>query len=167
MPNSCIYEQTVRDIDQRLVSLDAYRGKILLVVNVATYCGLTPQYMDLERFYQTYRYQGVEVLAFPSDDFGYEPGTQDEIKNFCRAVYNISFALFNKIKVVGAQRSDLFKALATKSGRDPNWNFHKYLIDGTGLHVTSFWPTTRVNSKEFLDVLTSKAYLGGQLVGVN
>jgi glutathione peroxidase len=127
----------VKDIDGKDVSLKSYRGKVLLIVNVASRCGYTPQYKALEAVYEKYKDKGFAILAFPCNQFGgQEPGTNDEIKQFCSSKYNVSFPLFDKIEVNGANRHPLYNTLAGKDSPfagDIKWNFSKFLIgrDGT------------------------------------
>lgn len=131
-----IYDIPLRDIDRQPTSLEAYRGKVLLVVNVASKCGFTLQYSGLEALYQKYKNQGFTVLGFPCNQFGrQEPGTNEEIKQFCSTTYQVSFPIFDKIEVKGKNRHALYEALAGKksafSGRIW-WNFTKFLIGRDG-----------------------------------
>ena len=132
----------VKDMDGKDVNLSDYKGKVLLIVNVASKCGNTPQYAGLEKLYEKYKSQGFEILGFPCNDFGgQEPGTNAEIKKFCTSTYNVSFKLFNKIKVLGKNRAPLYNRLinnsVTKTG-DVKWNFEKFLIDRNGNIVARF-----------------------------
>ena len=109
---SGIYDITVKDIDGSDVSLDNYKGKVLLIVNVASKCGLTPQYEGLEALYRKYKDQGLEILGFPCNQFlGQEPGSNDEIQSFCSTTYNVTFPLFDKIDVNGENESPLYTYL--------------------------------------------------------
>ncbi len=132
-----IYKIAVKDIDHKSVSLNDYQGKVLLIVNVASQCGYTPQYKTLEAAYQKYKDKGLVVLGFPCNQFGaQEPGTNEEIKQFCSTKYNVTFPLFDKIDVNGPHRSMLYVALAGEDSPYPGdikWNFTKFLIgrDGT------------------------------------
>lgn len=127
---------SVTDIDGNTVNLSEYTGKVLLIVNVASYCGYTPQYDGLEELYNIYKDRGFEILAFPCNDFGkQEPGTNEEIKAFCSTKYKISFRLFDKVKVLGADRHPLYKILSDNpvtGTSDIGWNFEKFLIDREG-----------------------------------
>lgn len=126
-------------LDERQTPLCDYQGKVLLVVNTASYCGFTSQYKDLEALYARYRDRGLVVLGFPANDFGQqEPGSNKEIAEFCANTYGVKFPMFAKSSVVGGAANPLFKALATRTGRSPQWNFHKYLIDRRGEQVLSF-----------------------------
>jgi glutathione peroxidase len=121
------------------VSLCQFSGKVLLIVNTASECGYTPQYDGLEKLYRRYRDRGFMVLGFPANDFGaQEPGSNKEIAQFCRVNYGITFPVFAKTAVVGANANPLFRDLAAKTGKPPRWNFHKYLLDRTGQPVAVF-----------------------------
>jgi glutathione peroxidase len=121
------------------VSLCQFSGKVLLIVNTASECGYTPQYDGLEKLYRRYRGKGFAVLGFPANDFGaQEPGSNKEIAQFCRVNYGITFPVFAKTPVVGANANPLFKELTAKTGKPPRWNFHKYLLDRTGQPVAVF-----------------------------
>jgi len=121
------------------VSLCEFRGKVLLIVNTASECGYTPQYEGLEKLYRRYRDKGFAVLGFPANDFGgQEPGSNKEIAQFCRVNYGITFPVFEKTSVVGANANPLFQELAAKTGQPPRWNFHKYLLDNSGRPVAVF-----------------------------
>lgn len=116
-----------------------YRGRVILVVNTASYCGFTDQYGGLEALYRKYRDRGLVVLGFPSNDFaGQEPGSNSEIANFCRLTYGVQFPMFAKSHVTGDRRNAFFAELARRTGEVPRWNFHKYLIDRDGTRVLSF-----------------------------
>jgi glutathione peroxidase len=139
-----IYDFTMNDIDGKPVSLEAYRGKVFLVVNVASKCGFTYQYEGLEALYRKYRDRGFVILGFPSNDFlGQEPGTAAEIKQFCSLTYGVSFPMFEKIKVRGRKTHPLY-AYLTEKKTDPSysgavsWNFNKFLIDRSGRIVGRF-----------------------------
>jgi len=140
-----VLDFTVRDIDGKEVKLkDKYAGKVLLIVNTASQCGYTPQYADLETLYEKYRDKGLEVLAFPSNDFGgQEPGSNSEIKLFCTEKYDVKFPLFAKIPVKGEEKHPLY-AYLTDAERDPEtggeikWNFTKFLVDGNGKILTRY-----------------------------
>jgi glutathione peroxidase len=121
------------------VSLCQFRGKVLLIVNTASECGYTPQYEGLEKIYRRYRDKGFAILGFPANDFGgQEPGSNKEIAQFCRINYGITFPVFAKTAVVGANANPLFRELAAKTGKPPRWNFHKYLLDKVGQPVAVF-----------------------------
>jgi glutathione peroxidase len=148
-----IYEIPVKTIDGTETNLGEYKDKVLLVVNVASKCGLTPQYESLQKLYDAYNSKGFEVLGFPSNDFmGQEPGTEDEIKDFCDTNYNVKFPLFSKIGINGENRHPLYVNLIgllnnlIKFGHkhlnetDVLWNFEKFLIGKNGEIVARFAP---------------------------
>ena len=128
------------------VDLRTYEGKTLLIVNVASKCGFTPQYKDLQNLYEKYQEQGLEVLGFPCNQFGaQEPGTNEEVKSFCDLNYNVSFRMFDKIDVNGSNASPLFKYLKHESpgimGTEAvKWNFTKFLVNSDGKVVKRFAP---------------------------
>ncbi len=118
---------------------ERYQGKVLLIVNTASRCAYTDQYDDLEKLYRRYKQQGLVVLGFPSNDFGQqEPGTEEEIKSFCRLTYGVEFPMFEKTSVTKNNAHGFYRSLAQASGRYPMWNFHKYLIDRKGHFVTDY-----------------------------
>jgi len=121
------------------ISLCQHRGKVALIVNTASECGYTPQYDGLEKLYRRYRDRGFVVLGFPANDFGgQEPGSNQQIAQFCQVNYGITFPVFAKTAVVGANANPLYRQLAARTGRTPQWNFHKYLIDRTGQQITPY-----------------------------
>ena len=141
---SSVYDFTVKNIDGSDVKLDAYHGKVLLLVNVASHCGYTPQYDGLEKVYTKYHGQGFEVLGFPANNFGaQEPGTNAEIKSFCTLKYNVTFPMFAKISVLGDDQHPLYSFLTAKE-TDPEfsgpitWNFNKFLVDRSGKIIARF-----------------------------
>ena len=141
-----LYNISVKDIDMNSVDLRTYEGKTLLIVNVASKCGFTPQYKDLQNLYEKYQDQGLEVLGFPCNQFGaQEPGTNEEVKSFCDLNYNVSFKMFDKIDVNGSNASPLFKYLKHESpgimGTEAvKWNFTKFLVNSDGKVVKRFAP---------------------------
>jgi glutathione peroxidase len=123
---------------------DAFGGKVLLVVNTASKCGNTPQYDGLEKLYEEFGDDGLVVLGFPSNDFfGQEPGTEEEIQEFCRLTYKVKFPMFEKVSVKEKNAHPFFADLATSAGTYPTWNFHKYLIGRDGTVITEFSPRTK------------------------
>lgn len=140
--NNTIYGFTVKDIDGNKIELSSYKGKVLLVVNVASRCGFTKQYSGLEEIYRKYKENGFEILAFPCNDFGkQEPGTNEEIKEFCSSKFDVSFQLFDKVKVLGEDKEPLYAFLTDNhvTGKsDIGWNFEKFLIDREGNIVKRF-----------------------------
>lgn len=167
-----LYAVPVQTIAGETQTLEPYRGKVLLVVNVASKCGLTPQYEGLEQLYRDKRAQGFEVLGFPANDFkGQEPGTDDEIRAFCRGKYDVTFPLFAKISVVGAEQHPLYRHLTHARpvasgdggafrerlkghGIEPNpepavlWNFEKFLISRDGEVIGRFAPNVAADNLE-------------------
>lgn len=122
----------------------AYGGKVVLVVNTASKCGNTPQYEGLEKLYDEYGDRGLVVLGFPSNDFfGQEPGTEEEIQEFCRLTYGVRFPMFEKVTVKEGEAHPLFEQLAAAAGTYPTWNFHKFLIGRDGRFIAEFSPRTQ------------------------
>jgi glutathione peroxidase len=147
-----IHEIPVKDIDGKDTSLKPYEGKVVLVVNVASHCGYTPQYKGLEAVYEKYKDKGFSVLGFPCNQFGaQEPGSADEIKQFCSSKYNVTFPLYTKIDVNGPNRHPLYVALAGKDSPFPGdikWNFSKFLIGRDGKILKRFEPGATPESPE-------------------
>ena len=118
---------------------ERFAGKVLLVVNTASKCGFTPQYEGLEALHRELEGQGFAVVGFPSNDFnGQEPGNEEEIKEFCTLTYGVKFPMFEKVHVVGADTTPLYRKLEAATGQAPGWNFHKYLVDREGNAVASY-----------------------------
>ncbi|GMV48816.1 glutathione peroxidase [Nitrospirales bacterium NOB] len=141
-----IYDFTLSDIDGKPVSLSQFKGKVLMLVNTASFCGNTPQYADLEKMYETYKDQGFEILAFPANNFGQqEPGTNEEIKGFCLTKYSVAFPLFSKISVKGSDKHPLYRYLTEQSPfpGEVEWNFQKYLVDRSGNVVARYHHGTK------------------------
>jgi glutathione peroxidase len=136
----------VKDIDGKDVNLSSYQGKVLMIVNTASQCGLTPQYKDLEAIYEKYKSQGFEILAFPANEFGaQEPGTNDEIKEFCSTKYNVTFPLFSKIVVKGDGIHPLYDFLTSETTNPKfagkiDWNFAKFIVNRKGEVIARFTP---------------------------
>lgn len=145
-PMTTIHDFQLKTIDGQTKSLADYRGKVLLVVNVASRCGLTPQYTALESMYQEYKEDGFEVLGFPCNDFaGQEPASEADIKTFCSTQYDVTFPLFAKVKVLGAQKEPLYDFLTKEATKpdgpgDISWNFAKFVIGKDGKIVARFGP---------------------------
>lgn len=139
-----IYQFKVQTPAGKEISLEQYKGKVLLIVNTASACGFTPQLKDLETIYTKYKDKGFEILAFPCDDFGnQEPLNGNDIADFCSIKYCTTFPVFNKVKVKGTQAHPLFQYLRDKSlngsiQSKPRWNFHKVLVDRNGKPITDF-----------------------------
>lgn len=152
----------VESLDGKEVDLAKYRGKVLLIVNVASRCGLTPQYEQLQAMHEKYSKQGLAVLAFPCNQFGQqEPGTPAEIRSFCRVNYKVSFDLFAKIDVNGPDASPLYKHL-TALGTQPKgsgkitWNFEKFVVGRDGRVVARFAPKTKPDAPEVRKVIEAE-----------
>jgi glutathione peroxidase len=152
-----LYQIPLKDINGKETSLKPYQGKVLLVVNVASKCGLTPQYSALESLYEKYKDKGLVVLGFPCNQFAaQEPGTSEEIKQFCSSKYNVSFPLFEKIDVNGPNRHPLYVALAGDQSPFPGdikWNFNKFLIGRDGKIMKRFEPRTKPDSPEVVEAI--------------
>lgn len=141
-----IADFTLPNIDGKPTSFREFRGKALLIVNVASRCGLTPQYEGLQKLYTTYRQQGLIVLGFPANNFGnQEPGTNQEIKQFCSTQYSVTFPMFAKVSVNGTDRAPIYQWLIDRSGdpKDIEWNFGKFLVHRDGVTVERFSPRVR------------------------
>jgi glutathione peroxidase len=149
----------MKDIDGKDVDLAKYKGKVLLIVNTASQCGNTPQYKDLEALYEKHKDDGLEVLAFPANEFGkQEPGTNDEIKEFCTTKYKVSFPLFSKIVVKGKEINPLYEYLTSKQtnpkfGGTIEWNFDKFLVNRKGEVIARFKPRTNPSTKEIVTAI--------------
>ena len=133
-------------IDGKKVKLDQYRGQVIMIVNVASKCGLTPQYKGLEAMYREYSKEGLVILGFPANDFmSQEPGTNDEIAEFCSTKYDVTFPLMSKIQVKGKEAHPLYLQLAAQPepvGGEPEWNFDKFIVNRKGEVVARFKPKT-------------------------
>ncbi len=137
--------------DESPVQLCDFAGKVLLVVNTASYCGFTPQYEGLERLHARYERRGLVILGFPSNDFGQqEPGTSAQIGELCFNTYGVKFPMFTKTVVVGPQANPFYSQLARATGESPRWNFHKYLIDRAGKPVASYPSRVTPESREMV-----------------
>jgi glutathione peroxidase len=152
---SSIYEFTLPSIDGKPLPLANFKGKVVLVVNVASRCGFTPQYSALESTYEKYKDQGFVILGFPANNFGsQEPGTNQEIKTFCQAKYSVSFPMYAKVSVKGDDQTPLYNYLTTKANPavagDIKWNFTKFLVDRNGNVVKRFEPDVTPDSPEVI-----------------
>jgi glutathione peroxidase len=147
-----VYDLTVQDIDGKDVKLGDFRGKVLLIVNVASRCGYTPQYDGLQKIYEEFKDRGFVVLGFPANNFGaQEPGTNDEIKAFCSTEYHVTFPMFSKISVAGEDQHPLYRFLTMKQTNPDHsgeitWNFNKFLIGKNGEIVRRFDSDTQPES---------------------
>jgi len=176
---TALYDIPLKRIDGAAATLGDYRGKVLLVVNVASKCGLTPQYEGLEKLYQDQHGAGLEVLGFPANNFkGQEPGTEAEIQTFCSTTYDVHFPLFSKISVIGDDQHPLYAALTAAQpaaiGEGPMrerlknfgvnaedttqvlWNFEKFLIGRNGQVVARFAPDVKADDPRLLDIVTAE-----------
>ncbi|WP_295851344.1 glutathione peroxidase [uncultured Xylophilus sp.] len=136
--------------DEKPQSLCQYAGKVVLVVNTASFCGFTPQYKALEALHAKYRDRGLVVLGFPSNDFSQESGSNQEIAAFCENTFGVKFPMFAKSAVRGADANPLFRQLAAQTGTTPKWNFYKYLIGRDGRVVDSYSSVTAPDSRDFV-----------------
>lgn len=154
--NKGIYTFTMKTIDGTEKPLAKYKGNVLLVVNVASFCGYTPQYKDLEAVYEKYKNKGFQILAFPANNFGeQEPGSDKEIKEFCEMNYKVTFDMFSKISVKGEDQHPLYQYITKESPfpGDVKWNFQKYLVDKHGNIVAMFPSKIKPTDSEFIQKL--------------
>ena len=155
-PTKTVYDFKVKDIDGKDVSLSQYKGKVLLIVNVASLCGNTPQYKDIQNLYEKYNGKGLVVLGFPANNFmGQEPGSDKEIKEFCTREYAVTFPMFSKVSVKGKDIAPLYSYLTQKSENGVTdapvtWNFQKFLVGKNGQVIASVSPRTSVNDAAVL-----------------
>lgn len=156
-----VYSFTMKSIDGQPVSLKSYHGKVLLLVNVASKCGFTPQYTGLESIYEKYKDRGLVIVGIPANNFAaQEPGTNEEIKKFCSTKYNVSFPMMSKVSVLGADKTPLYVFLTDKTanpkiGGDIKWNFTKFLFDRKGNPVARFEPAVTPESPEVTSTIES------------
>jgi len=154
-----IYDFTLKDIDHKEVNLGQYRGKVVMVVNVASRCGFTPQYEGLQKTYLKYKDRGFVILGFPANNFmSQEPGTDEEIKTFCSTKYSVTFPIFSKISVKGDDMHPLYKFLTSKEtnpefGGDIKWNFNKFLVDRNGKLIARFEPAVKPESDQVIQAI--------------
>lgn len=152
-PVQSLYDLTVNSLDGKPVDLGQYKGHVVLVVNVASKCGFTPQYAGLEKLYLDYKDKGFFVLGFPSNDFGgQEPGTPQEIAAFCTSKYNVTFPMFEKVVTKGPGQSPVYQFLTTGFPA-PTWNFCKYLVDKNGKVLKEFPSKVTPESKDLRDAI--------------
>jgi glutathione peroxidase len=153
---SNIHEFTLNSIDGKPAPLSAYDGKVVLLVNVASRCGYTPQYAGLEALYEKYKDKGLVILGFPANNFGgQEPGTNEEIKTFCSAKYNVKFPMYAKVSVKGDDTTPLYKFLTDTKGGEVKWNFTKFLADKHGNVIGRFEPNVTPDSPEVAAAIES------------
>ncbi len=148
---SGVYEFTMNSIEGKTTPLGEFRGKVTMVVNVASRCGYTPQYAALEAVYEKYKDRGFTIAGFPANNFGeQEPGTNEEIRQFCSAKYNVKFPMFAKISVLGDDIAPLYRYLTGTGGGDIKWNFTKFLVDRDGKVVRRFESAVTPDSPEVI-----------------
>jgi glutathione peroxidase len=150
---SNVLEFTLNSIDGKPATLSHYQGKVVMIVNVASKCGYTPQYSALEAIYEKYKDQGFVILGFPANNFGeQEPGTNEEIKTFCSRKYSVTFPMYSKISVKGDDQAPLYAYLTKETGPgitgEIKWNFTKFLVDRDGKVVQRFEPAVTPDSQE-------------------
>lgn len=174
-----LFNIPLKTIDGKETNLEPFKGKALLIVNVASKCGLTPQYQELENLYKTYKEQGFTILGFPANDFGsQEPGSNQEIQQFCSMTYGVDFPMFEKIEVTGSNRHALYNNLVSakpatdnnaadfearlkgfghnrKEASDILWNFEKFVVDKKGNVVNRFSPDTKPNDPALIKAIES------------
>src|ERR1700676_3007690 len=156
-----VYEFTLNSIDGQSAPLAAYKGKVVMVVNVASRCGFTPQYSALEAIYEKYKDRGFVIVGIPANNFGsQEPGTNQEIKTFCQSKYNVKFPMMSKVSVKGEDQTPLYQFLTDKSanpktGGDIQWNFTKFLIGPDGEILARFEPRVTPDSPEVTSAIES------------
>lgn len=149
-----LHEFTMNAIDGKPTPLAAYKGKVALVVNVASQCGYTPQYKGLEEIYEKYKDHGFVILGFPANNFGQqEPGSNDEIKQFCSRKYNVTFPMFSKISVKGADKAPLYQYLTGTGGGEVRWNFTKFLVDKDGKVIARFESNVEPSSTDITSAI--------------
>ena len=152
-PTSCtglLQQSFLRLQDEKPQSLCQYSGKVVVVVNTASFCGFTSQYQGLEALYAKYKDKGLVVLGFPSNDFSQETGSNKDIADFCENTFGVKFPMFAKTSVAGKDANPLFKQLSAKTGTTPRWNFYKYVIARDGQSVVSFNSMADPTSRQFL-----------------
>ena len=137
--SSSVHEFTLNSIDGKPAPFAQYKGKVLLIVNVASQCGYTPQYKGLEALYRRYKDKGLVVVGVPANNFGgQEQGSNEEIKAFCKRTYDVTFPMYSKVSVAGADKTPLYQFLTSKTGGEIKWNFTKILVDGNGQPLQRF-----------------------------
>lgn len=159
--DTSIYNFNLKDIDGNEVSLEQYKGKVLMIVNVASKCGYTPQYEGLQNIYESYKDEGFVILGFPANNFkGQEPGSNEEIKEFCTLEYGVEFPMFSKVSVKGDDQADLFKYLTSQPNPDfegdIEWNFEKFLISKDGSLERRFRSAVKPESKEITEAIKNE-----------
>jgi len=167
-PERSMYEFSMKDIDGETVPLNSFKGRVTMIVNTASKCGLTPQYEGLQRLYDRYRDRGFVVLGFPANIFlGQEPGSDAEIKDFCTLNYNVTFPMFSKISVKGGDQHPFYTYLTHKETNpqfagDITWNFEKFLIDKDGRIIGRFAPSTLPEDPSIVTAVESTLAVNGR-----
>lgn len=152
-----IYSFEIHDISGKSFDWETVKGKKIMVVNVASKCGLTPQYVQLEELYQKYKNQGFTILGFPANNFGaQEPGSNDEIATFCEVNFGVSFPMMSKISVLGNDQHPLYTWLTEETNESVSWNFQKFLVDENGDVVESIPPTVLPNDESIVRWIETK-----------
>lgn len=157
--HECALDFKMKNIDGKTVDLEDYEGKVVLIVNTASKCGLTPQYAKLQDLYDKYKDKGFVILGFPCNQFGgQEPGTEAEIAHFCSSKYNVTFPMFSKVDVNGDDAAPLYKYLTSKDVKPEGagrvqWNFGKFLIDRDGQLIARFSPRTKPSDAEVIKAI--------------
>ena len=150
------YDFSFKDLDGTVLNLSEYKGKVIVVINVASQCGFTNQYEDMQKIWEKYQAKGIVILGVPSNDFGnQEPGNNDDIKNFCEAKFGISFPMTEKVKVKGDNAHPFYIWAKENHGKSavPKWNFHKIIINKEGKVFETFTSITNPSSKKFINIL--------------
>jgi len=150
------YDFNFKDLDGSPLNLSEYRGKVIVAINVASQCGFTNQYEDMQQVWEKYRSKGIIILGIPSNDFGkQEPGSNEDIKNFCEAKFGISFPMTEKVSVKGSEAHPFYIWARENYGKSaiPKWNFHKIIIDKNGKIAETFSSITNPSSKKFIKIL--------------
>jgi len=150
------YDFNFKDLDGSPLNLSEYRGKVIVAINVASQCGFTSQYEDMQQVWEKYRSKGIIILGIPSNDFGkQEPGSNEDIKNFCEAKFGISFPMTEKVSVKGSEAHPFYIWARENYGKSaiPKWNFHKIIIDKNGKIAETFSSITNPSSKKFIKTL--------------
>ncbi|MBA3594728.1 MAG: glutathione peroxidase [Polaromonas sp.] len=142
--------------DEKPQALCQYSGKVLVIVNTASFCGFTPQYAGLEALHAKYRDKGLVVLGFPSNDFSQETGSNKDIADFCENTFGVKFPMFAKSSVTGKAANPLYRQLADQSGSAPRWNFHKYVVSRDGQEIISFGSNVAPDSSAFVKNIEKK-----------
>jgi glutathione peroxidase len=160
-PPASVYDYTLKSIDGQPTPLSDFHGKVLLLVNVASRCGYTPQYTALESLYEKYKDRGLVIVGVPANNFmGQEPGTNEEIKTFCTKKYNVTFPMMSKLSVKGDDKTPLYQFLTSKTedpkfGGEIQWNFTKFLFDRNGNALARFEPAVKPDSPEVISAIES------------